>query len=56
MKTLSGFWPVPGNPKPSYRLGHLQQVKRDQVDLFLTEAEFPLARVYDQHPDWFELI
>ena len=40
MKTLSGFWTVPGNPKPSYQQGHLQQVKWDQVDLFLTEAEF----------------
>ena len=41
MKTLSGFWPVPGNPKPSYTTGHLQSVKLDYTDLFLTEAELP---------------
>jgi hypothetical protein len=41
MKTVSGFWDVPDNPKPSYQQGHIQSVKWDQTDLFLTEHNFP---------------
>ena len=41
MITVSGFWDVPGNPKPSYRSGHLNQLKTDQIDILLTEDNFP---------------
>ena len=41
MKTLSGFWDVPGNPKPSYQQGHLKQLKHNLVDVLLTEDVFP---------------
>ena len=41
MKIVSGFWEVPGNPKPSYQQGHLGQLKHKLVDVLLTEDNFP---------------
>ena len=48
VKTLSGFWPVPGNPKPSYQQGHLKMLKTDQVDLFLSEDNLPWKQLPSQ--------